>query len=515
LANNVASFRVSSGTEDLTPFIDARTIPDAITLEPDLAIIGGGPAGISLALALAHTPIRMMLFESGGLDFDAATQALYAGRTTGVSYLPLDASRMRYLGGSTNHWGGWCRPLEAIDFEKRDWVPYSGWPFGLSTLKPYFKRAQALIEAGAWIYDRAEPLMAPQAPLMRLGHGGVYTSWFQFSKTRDGILPTRFGARYAEDLKRIPNLKVYLNANATALNISANAANLTSIDIATLNGRKFKVNPKVAVLALGAVENARLMLASDTVAMAGVGNQNGLVGRFFADHPIPRGTATLVNFAGDLPGYYLNNTQAGDAILRATLAPTEDFKRSHHVLGSLTTIENPVELTELDKASIVTAALAAGVDASNARAYSLGCGLELQPDPDRRLTLTGERDALGMPRLKLTNRVADSDFQRYRDTMKELGRQMLAAGTGMIRLSYSTRAEWEAALDWGDHHLGTTRMHHDPKQGVVDANQRVHGMGNLFVAGSGVFPTYSASNPTLNLVALTLRLAQHLRGFLK
>ena len=120
-----------------------------------------------------------------------------------------------------------------------------------------------------------------------------------------------------------------------------------------------------------------------------------------------------------------------------------------------------------------------------------------------------------MPRLKLTNRVSDSDFQRYRDTMKELGRQLLASRSGMIRLNYHEREQWLAALDWGDHHLGTTRMHADPKNGVVDANSRVHGLSNLYVAGSGVFPTYSASNPTLNLLALTLRLAAHLKGAMR
>ncbi|MEJ0025092.1 MAG: GMC family oxidoreductase [Rhizomicrobium sp.] len=498
----------------MNAFIDARTVPAGTLQEPDLAIIGGGPAGITLALALAHTPIRMMLFESGGLDFDGATQALYAGTTSGVRYLPLDASRMRYLGGSSNHWGGWCRPLDPIDFETRDWLPHSGWPFGIGELKPYFKRAQALCEVGAWLYDGATPTMAALAPPMTLAGGGVYTSWFQFSKTRDGILPTHFGERYGADLKRVPNLKVFLRANATALNLAPNAAAIDSFDVATLGGHTFKVRPKATVLALGAVENARLMLASNAVAPAGVGNQNDLVGRFFADHPIPRDTATLVSFAGDLPGYYFNGTPTGGAILRATFAPTDDFKRTRQVTGSLSTVENPVELNELDKAAIVTAALAVGAAASNAKAYSIGCGLELQPDPDRRLTLTSERDALGMPRLKLTNRVADADFRRYRDTMKELGRQLLSAGSGMIRLNYDTRAEWEGALDWGDHHLGTTRMHADPRQGVVDANLKVHGIGNLFVSGSGVFPTYSASNPTLNLVALTLRLAQHLRKVL-
>jgi choline dehydrogenase-like flavoprotein len=499
----------------LNAFIDARTVPAGTVLEPDLAIVGGGPAGITLALALAHTPLRIMLLESGGLDFDAATQALYAGGTAGVRYLPLDASRMRYLGGSTNHWGGWCRPLDAIDFEPRDWVAHSGWPFGLSELKPYFKRAQALVEAGPWSYDASDSTMDALAPMLKLGDGGVYTSWFQFSKQRDSILPTHFGERYGDDLKRIPNLKVYLHANATALNLATNAASLETLSVATLGGHKFSVKPRLTVLAMGAIENARLLLASDSVTAAGVGNQNDLVGRFFADHPIPRDTATLVSFAGDMAGYYFNPAQIDGAQIRAAYAPTDAFKRSARVLGSLTTVENPVELNDLDKAAIVTAALALGADASNAKAYSVGCGLELEPDPDRRLTLTGERDALGTPRLTLTNRVSDSDFQRYRDTMKELGRQLLAAGTGMIRLNYNTRAQWEGALDWGDHHLGTTRMHVDPRHGVVDANSRVHGIANLFVAGSSVFPTYSASNPTLNLVALTLRLAQHLKGALK
>ncbi len=159
-----------------------------------------------------------MLFESGGLTFDSATQALYAGTVGGVNYLPLDASRMRYLGGSSNHWGGWSRPLDPIDFEKRAWLPHSGWPFGLDELKPHFKRAQSLCELGIWLYDGATNAMAAQAPPLSLAEGGVYTSWFQFSKTRDDILPTHFGTRYGEDLKRIPNLKVFLHANATALN---------------------------------------------------------------------------------------------------------------------------------------------------------------------------------------------------------------------------------------------------------------------------------------------------------
>jgi choline dehydrogenase-like flavoprotein len=244
---------------------------------------------------------------------------------------------------------------------------------------------------------------------------------------------------------------------------------------------------------------------------SGIGNGNGMVGRFFADHPIPGDTATLVLFNGTLAPYYQNPQTAYGANLRAAFAPRDAFKRSQNVLGSLATVEAEVQLDALGQAAVKTAAGTLGVDASNMRAFTLGCGMELAPDPNRRVALTSDLDALGMPRLKLDMRISDNDFMRYRQTLIELGRQLLAARIGMIRINRETHESWLSVMDWGNHHMGATRMHDDPKQGVVDANLQVHGMQNLYVAGSSVFPTYSASNPTLNLIALALRLADHLR----
>ena len=222
--------------------------------------------------------------------------------------------------------------------------------------------------------------------------------------------------------------------------------------------------------------------------------------------------AKLVTFNGSLAACYGTNvTLQNGAVMRVALSPTAQFCKSHNVVGSLTTIEEAAPLDETGKAAVITTAIALGVDASNARTYWVGCGMELEPDPDRRLTLTGEKDALGMPRLKLDMRISDQDFARYRRTLEELGRQLLASKAGMLRISYSHREEWLAAMDWGNHHLGTTRMSDDPAKGVVDADSKVHDVGNLFVAGSSVFPTYGSSNPTLNLIALTLRLADHLK----
>jgi choline dehydrogenase-like flavoprotein len=495
----------------LSAFIDARTVPAGTTIDTDLAIVGGGPAGISLALALAPYAIRVVLLESGGMNFDAKTQDLYGGPQNGYPYLKLEASRLRYLGGSTNHWGGWCRPLSEIDFEARDWLPHSGWPFARKEIEPYFKRAQSLVEAGPFVYDRGTKWTKALGAPIKLGEGGVYTSWFQFSKTRGSFLPTHFGHRYADDLKRIAHLSTYTHANVTGLRLSADTAKLDRLDVATLSGNAFTIRPKFTVLAAGAMENARILLASNDVARTGVGNGNDLVGRFFADHAIPRDCATMVLFDGKLAPFYQGNATVHGAILRATLSPTEKYQREKQLVASLTTVENEVKLDELGQAAVATTASALGIDATNAKAFSVGCGLELTPNPERRLVLTDERDALGMPRLKLKMRVADSDFAQYRNTLKELGRQLLAARTGMIRLDRKTHGDWLSVMDWGNHHMGTTRMSADPKLGVVDANSQVHGVGNLFVAGSSVFPTYGASNPTMNLVALTLRLAGHLR----
>jgi choline dehydrogenase-like flavoprotein len=492
--------------------MDARSIASGSNLQTDLLIIGGGPAGISLALALANTPIKVTLLESGGMDFEPRTQALYDGEETGVPYLRLQGSRLRYFGGSTNHWGGWCRPLNDIDFEKRDWLPHSGWPITRKDLEPYFARAQALVEAGPFIYDQPAKWTAAQdAGPLALGKGGVFTAYFQYSKTRDGILPTHFGERYGDDLKKIPNLNVMLHANVTGIRLSQDAGHVDHVDVATLTGKHFKIAAKYTVLAVGGIENARILLASNDVMKTGIANGNDLVGRFFADHPIPGEVGTLAIFNGNIAPYYLVPRGALDATFRAAFAPSDARKRATHGLDSLTTVEGEIQLDEQDQAVVAATASALGVDTGGMKVFALGCGMEIAPDPDRRFTLSGERDALGMPRLKLAMTISDQDFARYRATLHELGRQLLASKVGMLRIRHNTRAEWLSTMDWGNHHMGTTRMSADPKLGVVDANSQVHGVPNLYVAGSSIFPTYSASNPTMNLVALTLRLADHLK----
>src|ERR1700693_6099471 len=185
------------------------------------------------------------MIESGGQQFDPATQRLYAGIETGVSYIPLENTRLRYFGGCSNHWGGWCRPLDTVDFETRDWLPWSGWPFPRSEIERYFARAQSLVEAGPFIYDDSKPWTKTMGAPLRLADGGVYTTFFHFSKQRDSVLPTHFGERYADDLKHIANLTLYLHGNVTRLGLAHDARNLAALDVETLAGTRCAVKQKV------------------------------------------------------------------------------------------------------------------------------------------------------------------------------------------------------------------------------------------------------------------------------
>jgi choline dehydrogenase-like flavoprotein len=151
------------------------------------------------------------------------------------------------------------------------------------------------------------------------------------------------------------------------------------------------------------------------------------------------------------------------------------------------------------------------------RIFDLLTRQEQAPNPDSRVTLGAERDALGMPRVKLDWRLTELDRRSFQAFYEVLGRELGRSGVGRVRMRdwvMEKGPSWPSSLGGGWHHMGTTRMHADPKRGVVDANCRVHGVGNLYVAGASVYPTAGCANPTLTLVALSLRLSDHLESVL-
>ena len=260
-------------------FVDAHEVPEGTILDTDVCIIGAGAAGITLAREFIDAPFRTSLLESGSLEYDEATQNFYRGRNVGRKYFELDACRLRYFGGTTNHWGGWCRPLDAIEFEDHDWAPYSGWPFGLEDLLPYYFRAQNVCQLGEYGYDNTYLQDHVGGKLLPLDEGQMVTEVIQLSP------PTRFGQIYRPTMQRARNVTTYLNANVTSIETGETQNEVTRSRVATLNGHKFWITAKYYILAAGGIENARLLLVSNKTRTAGLGNENDIVGRFFMDHP--------------------------------------------------------------------------------------------------------------------------------------------------------------------------------------------------------------------------------------
>ncbi len=508
-------------------FTDARELPDHSEIQADLAIIGGGAAGISLARALAGTRLKVCLAEAGGMAYDADVQALYEGESVGIDY-SLTANRLRFLGGSTNHWGGYCVPLESIDFEERDWLPHSGWPFGREELDPYYGPACQVVEIGSPRFDDLDYWQRQTGtPMLQQGTGRLRTRVVQFST------PTHFGQRYRSELEAAKSLQVLLNANVVNIAAAPNGGHIDHLKVRTLTGLSHRIRARQFVLATGALENARVLLLSNDVVRPGLGNQNDLVGRFFMEHPHLSGFAEVVTAnRARLPALYVERKDIEGRSAQAALVPTDQTLRSRRLLNAMfmlglagTYRDNAPpylgpETTAAHKTMLRAARrfLADGEGPLNPQDPSycglwlgIGCACEQVPNPDSRVSLADKLDHLGQREIRLDWRLTEQDRHSVVWHMHSLGLELASLGIGRMVLNVDDDGIWPAHVGGGSHHMGTTRMHVDPRKGVVDRNCRVHSVDNLYVAGSSVFPTSNAANPTLTIVALALRLADHLK----
>ena len=310
--------------------LDARAVPHASTLESDICIVGAGAAGIAIATELHERNVRVMLLESGDVTAHEATQALYDGTIAGRAYYPLRNCRSRQLGGTTATWGGWCRPLDSVDFTERAWMPHSGWPFPKQHLEPAYERAQRLCGLGPYDYDIAHwtaldaPPLVPDSP--------------HFRETVLQIHATRFGEVYRARLESSGTVKVLLHANGLSLEMDPLNRTAERVRVATLNGNQFAVAAKRFVLATGGLENPRLLLASHGASDAGVGNEHDLVGRFFFDHlHVP--VAHLRDQDGRFPSFYATHDVRG-ATVRGALGLTHDAMVGEQRYGFGVTFHN-------------------------------------------------------------------------------------------------------------------------------------------------------------------------------
>jgi choline dehydrogenase-like flavoprotein len=509
---------------------DFLTYDGAEPLRCDLCIAGAGAAGITLALQFVDSPLRVVVLEGGGLEFASSSQALYQGTSVGVPYHPLDVARLRYFGGSTNHWGGMCSPLDPIDFERRDWVAHSGWPIGLADLEPYYARAHPILGLGEYNYV-PEEVVPPGIEFLPLRADRMRGKMWR-------IRSLRLGAEHRDALKDAANIDVLLHANLVEIVTAGEASTVESLRVATLDGRGTEVKAQLYVLALGGIENPRLLLNSDRVMAAGLGNQNDLVGRFFMDH-LALAPASVLATSQDWLGAY-EQLPSGDFVLHCGIRPSREAQARDQILNSAVhlgakatmrqTSPGYIAARQLRRAvlegesrddlarllwEVITDldGLVAGIrERSGSTAY-LYTQAEQAPNPASRVRLNAERDPLGLRRVELDWRLSEQDKRTVRALAQLLGEELGRLGLGRAQLEAWMLEEGDAWLDemvGHSHHLGTTRMAAGPREGVVDRDCRVFGIGNLYIAGSSVFPTSGAANPTLTIVALTLRLADHL-----
>ena len=547
-------------------FVDSRKLSHGSEVDTDVCIVGAGPAGITLAKEFINQNFRVCLLEGGDLNyFDEEIASLGDGEVVGDPFAPLRDMRRRQFGGIANWWnavlnqrrmGVRYADLDAIDFEKRDWVPYSGWPITKEDLVPFYKRAHVFCQLGPYDYS-TQPWETENDPRVLTKDDRITSLMFKFGAS------SVFTNEYRVQIEKSSNITTYLNANVIEIESDETAQTIKRVHAACLTGNRFSVSAKIFILATGGLENARLLLLSNRVQPNGLGNQYDVVGRYFMDHPIIYPGHLVLSDAGIVHSMALYDKRNinGETVM-GRLALTENIMRrdkllqmsvmlfprdkiyksdgkvsAKALLSAVTHGKVPTNLLqhirniafdgddliadlyknkikkEVIKPSLSFGGWSAG-DIQNHEfvKFELVAPTEQAPHPDNRVTLSKKMDKLGCPQVKLTNYWNEIDKDSVRRALATYSKAFADAGLGHTK--FLDFEQLEVAMS-SHHNMGTTRMNEDPRFGVVDSSCKVHGISNLFVAGNSVFPTGGFANPTLTLIALAIRLADHLKDKMK
>lgn len=530
--------------------IDARELDPGAELRADVCIVGAGAAGLTVAAALADSPYDVCVLESGGFRPEAETQQLYDLECAGYPIRPDFMSRARYYGGSCNLWAGRSMCLSALDVSGRSWVPSSAWPIGYAELASYYPAAARILELPSIeCFDpgsHAAHLSAVERALF--GAEPLVPTVSLWARR-----PKRFGRAYRSLFQRPSGMRLVHHANVTRIQLDPAGRAVESLEVTTDAGQRLAVRARIYVLACGGLENARLLLVSRDVHPAGVGNGYDVVGRYFMDHPRAVYGRVRLSEAGRLE--LLRGRPLRDGKVQLGIGLSPEIQREEGLLNHYATLEAEVSgYTEAGYQSFVRTMKVLLRRGYAGRRRDLGRarlgdvpgliylltpkellphpvyraltlvrrGLERRtaggsrvvvyfceqpPDPESRVTLSRERDRLGMNRLVLHWRISPEVTRTVLRLQELLRVRLREAGIGEIQ-----SPDEEVRFTDASHHMGTTRMSTSPRTGVVDPDCRVHGVANLFIAGSSVFPSAGHANPTLTIVALALRLADRIRN---
>ena len=498
--------------------IDARDLPEATEIEADLVIVGGGMAGIAIATEWAGANKTVAILESGGLEFDQTIQDLYRG--SGVMRAPDNAeaslddytwqSRMRILGGSAAIWGGKCVPLDEADFARRDWLSRTGWPMTRAQLQPYYDRACRLLEVPLFDRDFDSAQEEGRPPLTVNNARDFFSAPRYFSPIGGGDQEKFDRFRIAPS--EAENVTVYLHANVTEIRQRRRGRRISDLAVACLNGKRHTARGRAYVLATGGIENVRLLLASD------LGNDSDQLGRNFMGHVTfgqfedeqPISMLAISDAQRPMTLYTDNGRDKVHCVLAATLDAQRRFSMGNFTatMVNATFPPNPnVEATRTLAALLDQNGLAVE-PAQRVATYFMA---EHMPNPESRITLDAANvDALGVPKVRLDWVYTGRDLDNLEAGVNALAQVLGESNTGRVCWPVP-RNEWLAGFSPSRHHMGATRMSVNRDDGVVNANCRVHGLDNLYIASVSVFPTSGIANPSLTLVALAMRLSDHLK----
>ncbi|MBX9458408.1 MAG: GMC family oxidoreductase [Rhizobium sp.] len=544
---------------------DLRTAPAGLVLHTDVAVIGGGPAGLAIARELCGTRIRVTVVDSGGFEDDRALDSLntvervgaqatgqtlgrgYSGSLAWLNAIPAFELRHRGLGGSTRTWIGKCAAFDEIDLEKRRWVPASGWPISHGQLMPYLDRAAELLNLGPNVYDhQLYGLLRSPPDRDMFGDDRLRPFFWQFSHEPGSSEPMRFKqvARRAD----AHNIDFLTHATVTRIDTDEGGGRVRSVTVRNDHGGHAVVHAPMIVLCAGGIENPRILLASPGARGGGLGNQHGVVGRYLADHPramiasVPDRAITEVSriftFYGladpAAPNFYLHGfslsptLQRSEGLLNCAAYPVQTLAQDDpwHALRRLSGRPGKDMAADLWHVLRSPGLIAAGAFERlhrrrglprKAAALRFDALVEQRPNPQSRVTLSRHRDRHGVAIPRVDWRIGEHEVRSLCRLAEEMAAAFSRAG-----LPEPLLPDWVLQGNAQDvpladmaHPSGTTRMGTDVRSSVVDANCMVHGVEGLFIAGSSVFPTSGHANPTLMIVSLALRLADHLRAYVR
>lgn len=523
--------------------IDAKGLDSAVEFNADICILGGGVAGIVLANELAATGASIVVIESGGEYYTPEAQALYASARPNPSWYPdTTHSRLRFLGGSSNHWENNVSPFDPIDFERREWIADSGWPISYDEVRPYYTKAAVYCGVSDDGYDVDFWQEKLNKKVVTQGSDVIETGIAKASRP-----PVRFFEIYKDSLASFDNIKIIIHADVVDLDYSAAEEKVESITFLSAKSNRHKVKAKIFVMCFGGIENARMLLSFNEKYENKIGNKNDNVGRYFMDHPVVRGAhffahdpsiyglyditeltgRIVVGFFKFKKDFLIRNkiTNLRMPISPATNYVLSDGISSHHILGdALKQGDVPDALgTHLmnyirDIDMVAEAVARKGFNtklfdhADDIGGYELAVMIEQTPHRENRIKLSEIRDRLGIKKLEIDWEVKAEDRERYWKGMEFFASEVARHSLGRVKLLKERESRlWGSQLSFGNHHMGTTRMSSDESKGVVDSSQKVFGTRNLYIAGSSVFPTGSHVPPTLTVVATTIRLADKIR----